>query len=151
MDQYAVQYYHAIACSGEPEDGVGDAERRSEMAEIGGFSRWIIHIAPGRTVGRTCIADKRMLQRPLHVSGMAASHSTHPATPSTSVIYEIAAHKESDPAELHPPIGSVVDLDALDALLGRNVHATVTFEYDDYQVEASNDGRVTVQERRVEE
>ncbi|MHC3436696.1 HalOD1 output domain-containing protein [Natrialbaceae archaeon A-gly3] len=61
----------------------------------------------------------------------------------------IAAHEETDPMTLDPPLHEAVDVDALEALLqsphdGIDFAGTVSFEYCGYTVTVEHTGAVSV-------
>jgi hypothetical protein len=69
-------------------------------------------------------------------------------SPSVTVAMEVASREGTDPTELTPPLNTVVDPDALDALFAgvpsRLDRGSVRFDYLGYEVEVSSDGRVRV-------
>lgn len=67
---------------------------------------------------------------------------------STRVITAIAAHADEEPHRLSPPLYEVVDLDALDEVARSDASVRVRFEYEGYDVTASSDGDVVVEDRR---
>lgn len=69
-----------------------------------------------------------------------------------AVIKKLAAHYECDPLDLDPPIGRIIDCEALDRLFrwgaseASGEEAVLTFEYVDSEVQVSSDGTVQVTE-----
>ena len=63
-----------------------------------------------------------------------------------SIVTAVASARDVDPFDLNPPLGEVVDPDALDALFaGRpETTGTVTFDYAGHAVQVHSDGRVDV-------
>ena len=73
------------------------------------------------------------------------------ASTSLKVVEKVAAREGTDPAELHPPLHTVVDTEALDALF-RSTPSTaratgsVEFEYHGYAVRVESSGEVQIGE-----
>lgn len=68
---------------------------------------------------------------------------------SVRVVQGVAAHEGTDPTALEPPLHSVIDTDALDALFrpvddGDEPAATITFSYRGKEVRVDSTGRVDV-------
>jgi hypothetical protein len=76
--------------------------------------------------------------------------TTDSDTPSVAIALAVAAREGVDPTELTPPLGEVVDPDALDALFDgrdeRSAERSVTFDYQGYRVEVSGDATVDLQD-----
>jgi len=60
-----------------------------------------------------------------------------------SVLQRIATERGSDPVEL-PPIGRVIDPDAMERLLRSSEATSITFGYCGYDVTVTSDGRVSL-------
>lgn len=59
------------------------------------------------------------------------------------IVQAIADHTETDPLEM-TPLATVLDTDALDALVTTGTDVQVTFQYDDNDVRVGADGSVAV-------
>jgi len=72
---------------------------------------------------------------------MTTRTADHTLTPTRRVIDAVAAESDVDPTALTPPLGTVIDPDALNQLLDRDEHsdAVVSFEYAGYLVTVGND------------
>jgi hypothetical protein len=69
-------------------------------------------------------------------------HETiHMTRASTMVVEKIANHKEMPPTELSPQLHSIIDPDALDALLETDA-VQVEFTYAGYRVTVNDDGDI---------
>lgn len=65
--------------------------------------------------------------------------------PSRVVIEKLADADGVEPVELEPPLGTVIDTDALDRLFAtRSAAGRVTFRYCDYDVTVTSEGDVMV-------
>lgn len=84
---------------------------------------------------------------------MGASTVKRAEKPSTLIIELIADLEGVDPAELSPPLYSVIDPDALDALFGSSTDdepqtaGHVDFEYCGYEIRIQSDGEVAILNR----
>lgn len=63
------------------------------------------------------------------------------------IVGAVADATGEDPATMTPPLGSVVDVEALTAVVDSADSVTVTFEYRDHAVLVAGDGTVSVRER----
>lgn len=61
------------------------------------------------------------------------------SSPSAAVIMAVAEATGRDPLELHPPLGDLLDADALDRVCARQ-GSTVSFEAWDCRVRVDSDG-----------
>ena len=61
----------------------------------------------------------------------------------TNVVEAIADHTETDPLAM-TPLGTVLDTDALDAVVESDAGVRVTFAYDEHTVLVCGDGTVSV-------
>lgn len=73
------------------------------------------------------------------------------ASVSLTVVEKIADREGTDPAELHPPLHTVIDTDALDTLFQSTPSAaradgTIEFQYKGYQVRIDGSGEVQIGE-----
>ncbi|WP_049928444.1 HalOD1 output domain-containing protein [Halopiger goleimassiliensis] len=74
--------------------------------------------------------------------------------PSLSIVNQVAAAEGIDPFDLEPPLGEVVDTDALDALVASTraeADVTVEFVYRGRPVRVDSTGTVDVGEATVTE
>lgn len=69
---------------------------------------------------------------------------------SARVVDAIAVHADSDPLDMEP-LYNVVDLDALESIVGRDADVRVSFEYGDYTVAVAGDGTVSVDGRTYDD
>lgn len=60
-----------------------------------------------------------------------------------AIVESIADHTDADPLDM-TPLATVVDTDALDALVGSAADVQVAFEYEGHSVHVRADGTVTV-------
>lgn len=71
-----------------------------------------------------------------------------PESVPNAVVFALAAIRDADPVDL-PPLGDVVDTDALGAVFrpsaGSDRTVTVTFEYADHLVTVHNTGTITLE------
>ena len=73
------------------------------------------------------------------------------ASVSLKVVEEVADREGTDPAELHPPLHTVVDTEALDALFRSTpstarTNGSVEFEYQGYKIRIDGSGEVQIGE-----
>lgn len=73
------------------------------------------------------------------------------ASVSLKVIEGVADRKGTDPAELHPPLHTVVDTEALNALFRSTpstarTNGTIEFEYQGYTIRVDTSGEVQIGE-----
>lgn len=75
---------------------------------------------------------------------MDGTGKSYSDTPSLAVIKEIAEEEGIDPGEVEPPLGTVIDTDALNGLFTESgrTDGLVTFEYSGYRVMVDSDGDV---------
>lgn len=64
-----------------------------------------------------------------------------------ALIHELAAHAEVDPIRLSPPVNTVIDLDALEALFtsGNDSYVCVEFQYSGHTVIIEGDDDVQIE------
>lgn len=75
---------------------------------------------------------------------MMGRHIGNQDEPTTmQIVNAVAQERDVDPTALTPPLGSVVDPEAIDALASADVAVTVQFTYGGCQVTVTGD-RVTV-------
>ena len=63
--------------------------------------------------------------------------------PVFTILDSVAEREGTDPLHL-PPLGEVVDTDALTALLGGGTMVSASFEYNGYEVRVDSDGGVSI-------
>jgi translation initiation factor 2B subunit (eIF-2B alpha/beta/delta family) len=68
-------------------------------------------------------------------------------SPSVAVIETVAKLEDSDELDITTPLYDYINPDALDRLLTENPAASVSFEYDSYQVVVEGTGTVYVTEK----
>ena len=68
----------------------------------------------------------------------------HSQTPSLRVVEAVAAETDTDPTEL-TPLGTVVDTDALDALVSSAGDLSVNFEYEGYRISIGSDDQLALE------
>jgi len=76
-------------------------------------------------------------------------HTETAERPVDRVLAAVAAAEETDPLSLHPPLGNVVDADALNSLVAggqdrAGADVTVQFTYRGHDVTVGPDGDVTL-------
>ncbi|QLD88819.1 hypothetical protein HWV07_07135 [Natronomonas salina] len=74
----------------------------------------------------------------------------HVESLTAEIVEHVALLEDKDPLELQPPLQSVIDLDAVEAIMApsdncpRDGAVSLAFEYRDYQVMVERDDDVTV-------
>lgn len=78
---------------------------------------------------------------------MSQSPDESDDTPAFRVVKAVADTKDVDPITLQPPLGTIVDLNALNAMLAADASTAVTirFHYANCHVEVSRDDDVVVE------
>jgi CheY-like chemotaxis protein len=151
--------------------GKGSEEIASEAVNAGvdayyqkqpGTSQYAVLVRHINTLVEKYHAERRLdyLTRHKHIedSGVGAADRAlpdeRPETGSTSVavVEAVAAREDVDPVELLPPLGEVVDTEALDGLFAPQPSTadsaveSATLTYRGYTVTVDGDGRVSVEE-----
>lgn len=99
-------------------------------------------------VRRTAATRQQKIEGLIYVL-VADEHMPDTVPTSIRVVQGVAAHEGVDPIDLDPPLHSVIDTDALDALFrptdgDGSTHASVEFSYRDKRVCVDSTGDVTV-------
>lgn len=68
-------------------------------------------------------------------------------TPALRIVEAVSNAANVDPTELSPPLGSVIDPEALDTVMSADTSAnlTVEFEYAGYRITARSGGELSVE------
>lgn len=125
-------------------DPVGAGKRPSCPHPSPGESMGTLYTLPRSSPVATCIADSEMPRLPVDTTTMEATTAVPDIDALCARIADVIAdHTDSDPLAM-TPLATVLDPEALDALVRTGTDVQVSFTYEDHLVEVYGDETISV-------